>query len=153
MISVNKKLAFVAEILTFLGCLVGLVGAGGKIYNNEAGILGYVFLSIPFFYFLSGTIIAANLIFNIEKSRRLFIWFWSSQIPVLKSSYLSFHAVTGAVCVFWIRLDELDIGIGFGIAIKFQFDLMVEGPTAIGINIFALAMTLFMNAGFLEREK
>ena len=61
------------------------------------------------------------------------------------ASFLSFRAVTVAFCVLWIRLDGLDMG--FGIASQFKIDLMIEGSSAICINIFALAMIFFLDVG------
>lgn len=75
----------------------------------------------------------------------IYIWFWSVQIPVLNSSYLTFHVTTGAFAAFWARFDVFELGFGADLASQFEVDLMTSGPLAVGANILAITIVLFLS--------
>lgn len=138
-------------LLTCLGSLAGLVTSLSGILSDQSGGAGLLFLSIALAYFLAGMIIGGNLIFEQVQYRKRCVWFWWIQVPVLNSSYFSFHAATGAFCALWLRFDVYDAGFAFGIGSQFQIELMAGGPMAVGVNIFALTIVLLIR-GLINAE-
>ena len=140
----NTKVLTVLGLLTFLGSLAGLISALSRFSNYSGNILTEFLALIGCVYFVTGIILGAILINRRSRFRYEHVIFWCAQIPVLESSYFSFHVVTGFLMAIWLRLDVADAGYGLGFVSQLEISIMTGGPMVVGVNIAPIVVVYLL---------
>jgi hypothetical protein len=79
-------------------------------------------------------------------------WFWATQIPIFISPFLGYAFASGFFLNVWLRLPDFNLGFNFLLGSKFEYHFMQsDQPWVLGLNVFALAIFLFLSRAISRR--
>jgi hypothetical protein len=133
---------------------LGILGIGG----GAAGLLAILSnaVSQPFkvstflIYLLASGVYGLGVWSGVVAIQRRYGWvrqnifFWGAQVPVVGSYILSYSLAAGGFLNLWIKPFEVRAGFDFLIGSKFNLHLFLPGDFLLGVNVFALVITVYL---------
>lgn len=126
------------------GSFWGLLLIANQIIAGAVTGLGLAF-TLPFVVFYAwGIWCGIALIESAPRAIRRARWFWTLQIPVFFSPFISFVLIAGAGFVVGGNITGLRAFVEYHVGSQFRFDINRGAEWALGVNLVALAIALLL---------
>lgn len=140
-------------VVTIGGCFIGLTTIINHLMSPQ-GVFSYVVFALFILTFMLGIVISIRLLERcsvgaLTDNRN----FWAIQIFFFSSPLMAYQLTNGLLINIWItNTDGLQHGFMIGSAFSLNF-LNMNQPWAIGINMVAIAITLYIQLSLNKFNK
>jgi hypothetical protein len=138
-----KWLRRTAGTLTLGGSAVGIALIALALLSSPQPIGTLVVYGLFIALFAVGIVVGVWL---LESDRRGVVWgvpYWCLQIPLVSSSLISYQFATGAFINVAVTGDA-KLQFNAQVGSNFTFVLLSDAPLLIGVNVFAVAMSVLL---------
>jgi hypothetical protein len=144
-----------AKVPGFLPVTVGLLGIGGAAWGLMAVAVAFAkgwpgLLSAALIAGMAGVFVFGAHV-GVLALRRTPGWlrkntvFWAVQVPVFSSPLVSYSLASGGFFTVWLQLyPPIKVGTNFFLGSTFTINLFSKAPVAIGANLLALAVVVYL---------
>lgn len=131
-------------ILALGGGALGATICTSLLFQDQP-ILAYVFILAGFAVYCWGVWCGVKMLESNPDAVRSNRNFWAIQIPAFQIPLLGYTFSCGALLDVYVRPSPLKLGVDWFLGSRFNYSLLQPGtPTVFSINLFALAMFLFL---------
>ena len=125
------------------------VAVGVQVAVSSGGALPWLLIAPFLGLYLWGIWCGVCLIENREGASRSNSVFWAIQVPLLQSPYFGYFFTSGFFSTITFQPSETKVGFLFWLGSKFEISLMqADKPLVLGVNLFALAIAVFLYVHF-----
>ena len=140
-----KPVSVILGLLGIGGAAIGLVAAATSASSVNGGLLGLLILVAMAGLYVFGAYCGLRALQRRYGWVRLNQVLWAIQVPVLTSPLVKYSFSTGGFITAWLQFQPaFSVGGSAFLGSNVNVNLFTPGPTAIGVNLFALGISYYL---------